>query len=110
MAFNAKKASPRMFHGIYDVIFGSAVVDPASVATGAAGQGSTTVTVTGAVLGDFVIFHPGVDTTSVQITCSVTAADTLKIMIQNLSGGAIDLASSTWRFTLLRPKSLLAAI
>lgn len=110
MAFFSKKASPAQFQSLVDVIFGSATVDPASVATGAAGQGSTTVTVTGAALGDAVIPFPGVDLTSVQVTASVTAADTVKIMIQNLSGGAVDLASSTWRFLILRPKSKFLAV
>lgn len=105
MAFNSRGVAPRQFQALFDVIFGSAVVDPASVATGAAGQGSTTVSVPGVALGDAVLaFFPGVDLTSVQVTCSVTAADTVKIMIQNLSGGAIDLLTSTWRFVIARPK------
>jgi hypothetical protein len=97
--------APRQFQALLDCIWGSATVDPASVATGAAGQGSTTVSIPGVALGDAVLaVFPGVDLTSVQVTASVTAADTVKIMIQNLSGGAVDLTTSTWRFLIVRPK------
>jgi hypothetical protein len=101
--------SARLFQGQVDVLRGSATVDPASVASGAAGQGTTTVSVPGAKVGDFVMAFPGVDTSSIDFS-AVAVTDNIKITIQNLSGGAVDLASSTWRFMLFRPKGALAAI
>ena len=53
------------------------------------------VTVTGAALGDFAVASMGVDTVAAQLTASVTAADTVTVVISNVSGGAIDLASQT---------------
>ena len=53
------------------------------------------VTVTGAALGDVAVAAMGVDTVAAQITASVTAADTVTVVISNVSGSAIDLASAT---------------
>ena len=53
------------------------------------------VTVTGAALGDFAVASMGVDTVAAQLTASVTAANTVTVVISNVSGGAIDLASQT---------------
>ena len=53
------------------------------------------VTVTGAALGDFAVASMGVDTVAAQLTASVTAADTVTVVISNVSGSAIDLASQT---------------
>lgn len=109
MAFNKTIPSAQLFQEMFDIIVGSAVVDPASVATGA--NGNTTVTVPGLALGDTCLaFFPGVDLSNVQVTVSVTAANTAKIQVQNTSGGAVDLASSTWRFVFARPKGVLSKI
>ena len=53
------------------------------------------VTVTGAALGDFAVASMGVDTVAAQLTASVTAANTVTVVISNVSGSAIDLASQT---------------
>tara|TARA_R100000008_G_scaffold51530_1_gene31014 strand:+ start:38 stop:640 length:603 start_codon:yes stop_codon:yes gene_type:complete len=53
------------------------------------------VTVTGAAVGDFAVASMGVDTVAAQLTASVTAANTVTVVISNVSGGAIDLASAT---------------
>jgi hypothetical protein len=70
--------------------------DPPSVATGAAI--TTTITVTNAALGDtaaasFSLALPD----NVTIAASVSVANTVKVTIVNLSGGAVDLASGTLR-------------
>lgn len=75
---------------------GTVVWDPPSIASGAAA--STTVTVTGAALGDTVAVGisqavPG----GAIISGAVTAADMVTVTIMNLSGDAIDLANSTVR-------------
>lgn len=110
MAFNATVFGPRQFQALLNVIFGSATVDPGDMAAGA--ETVTTVTVTGAALGDAVICFPGVDTLTAGAvyTAAVTAADTVKIAWTNATADHINLASSTWRFLLLRPKGNFAAL
>jgi hypothetical protein len=70
--------------------------DPPSIATGAAT--TTTITVTNSALGDtasasFSLALPD----NVTIAASVSAANTIKVTITNLSGGTVDLASGTLR-------------
>lgn len=84
------------------VLSGSATYD-ASVLADAAGE-TTTVTVTGAVLGDFALVSHGVDLQGITMTANVTAADTVSVRVQNESGGSLDLASSTLRAFVI-PKS-----
>lgn len=74
---------------------GSAVYDAASLADGAGA--TTTVTVTGAALGDYALVSFGVDLQGMTVTAYVSAADTVSVRIQNESGGAVDLASTTIR-------------
>ena len=75
-------------------IQGSAVYDPPSLADGAGT--TTTVTVTGAVLGDFVRGLSFTrDLQGITLTGYVSAADTVSVRFQNETGGAIDLASGT---------------
>ncbi len=92
----------QQFQAVFDVVASvTATVDPASLAD-AAGA-STDVTVTGAALGDFVLLGPGVDVADVTVSAFVTAANTVTIRVQNESGGAVNLASSTWNILVLRP-------
>jgi len=73
---------------------GSATYNAPSVAAG--GQTSTTVTVTGAVVGDLVTAVSfGVSTAGLIPTAQVTAANTVTIWLDNNTAGAIDLASTT---------------
>jgi hypothetical protein len=53
------------------------------------------VTVTGAALGDFAVASMSIDVTDLIITASVTAADTVTVMLSNNTGGSIDLGSGT---------------
>ncbi len=75
------------------ILTGSATYDTASLAD-AAGA-TTTITVTGAALGDFVKVSLGVDLAGISVTGYVSATDTVAIRIQNESGGTLDLASTT---------------
>lgn len=72
---------------------GSAVYDPPSLADGAGD--TTTVTVTGASLGDFAEASFGVNLSGITLTAWVSAANTVSVRFQNESGGILDLASST---------------
>lgn len=77
------------------VLTGSGTVDVASIAADA--NGTLTITVTGAALGDFAIFSAGVDLAGLIATCYVSAADTVTVNLENQTAGAIDLASTTWK-------------
>lgn len=74
---------------------GSATYNPASLADGAGA--TTTVTVTGALLGDFAEVSFSLDLQGITLTAWVSAADTVSVRFQNESGGTLDLASGTLR-------------
>lgn len=75
---------------------GSATFDPANAAD-AVGETSTSITVTGAALGDFVQASFSLDLQGILMTAYVSAADTVKVRFQNETGGPIDLGSGTLR-------------
>src|ERR1044072_9973676 len=82
------------------LLTGSATYDAASLADGVGA--TTTVTVTGAVLGDFVVgVSHGVDLAGITVTAYVSAANTVSVRFQNESGGTLDLASATLRVAVL---------
>jgi len=84
------------FEAIGEMLTGSKTHDFASVADGA--KASTTVTVTGAALGDFVIgVSVGVSAAGALLTGYVSAPDTVTVDLHNETGGAVDLASTTLR-------------
>lgn len=98
----------QQFQHLFDVVASvTATLDPASLVD-AAGATST-VTVTGAKLGDFVMFAAGVDLAGVTATAYVSAANTVSIRVQNESGGGVNLASSTWNIMVLRPAAAAQA-
>lgn len=75
---------------------GSATYDPASLVDGAGA--TTTVTVTGAALGDFVTgVSFSLDLQGVMMFAWVSSANTVSVRFQNESGGTVDLASGTIR-------------
>lgn len=82
---------------------GTVTIDPASIA------GTTfavqTFTLTGAVVGDTVVLSPpaaGLTSGIVVGQPYVSAADTVAIPFYNTTGGAIDLASASWTYMLVR--------
>jgi hypothetical protein len=77
------------------VIDGSATFDPANLVDGA-GE-TTTVTVTGAALGDFAEASFSNDLQGISLTAWVSASNTVSVRFQNESGGTLDLASGTLR-------------
>lgn len=76
-------------------LFGSATWDPASVATG--GTTSTTLTVTGASLGDVVTVSFSVGLGGLILWGEVSTSNTVKAWLYNPTAGAIDLASGSLR-------------
>ena len=68
--------------------------DPANLIDGA--QESKDFTVTGAALGDAAFAGAGVDVVDLLVSCVVTAGNTVTVTLANETGGAVDLASSTW--------------
>lgn len=84
----------------------SAAYDPASVAD--AESLEKEITVTGAALGDFVIASLSVDLAGLSISGLVSATDTVTVVLQNDSGGAIDLGAGTIARCLVIPKAAVA--
>lgn len=80
----------------------SSTQDLASIAD-AAGT-SVSVTIPGAALGDACIASFGVSTVGMTVTCNATAANTVIVRVQNESGGAVDLASTTMRVFVFKPR------
>lgn len=81
--------------GAWCPITGSATYDPASLADGAGV--TTTVTATGAALGDRAQATFSLDLQGITLTAWVSAANTVSVRFQNESGGVLDLASGTLR-------------
>lgn len=80
---------------------GSIVWNPGNLVDGA-GETSSGITVTGASLGDFVLFSAPYDLQGITATGYVSASNTVTIRLQNETGGAIDLASGTWKVVVLK--------
>jgi hypothetical protein len=72
---------------------GSGTIDVASLADGAGA--TSTITVTGAAVGDFVLGSFGLDISGITVTYYVSATDTVSVRVQNESGGILDLTSTT---------------
>lgn len=82
------------------ILAGSEVYDAANLVD-AAGVTTTGATVTGAALGDYVIMSCSVDLQGITANAYVSAANTVKTRLQNETGGAIDLASATFRYLVI---------
>ena len=74
--------------------------DPGSIASGA--EEAKEVTVTGAALGDFVLFSFSLDVADLTFTAAVTATNTVTAQFSNLTGSAVDLGSGTLRVLVLK--------
>ena len=93
------------FRGLFNDTWSvTATLDSASVATGAAGAATDTITVAGVALGDMVIgMSVGVSEAGVVRRAYVSAANTVTVATDNLTGGAVDLASTTIKLIIARP-------
>lgn len=76
----------------------TATWNPASVGSGA--QTSTTVSLSGAALGDEVTCSFSLDLQLMQLTGYVSASDTVTVVLRNGTGSGIDLASGTLRVSV----------
>ena len=100
------KRNREQFQGLYSDVW--TVTDTAlnfgNAAVGSGTFASVDITVPGVALGDMVIgVAVGVDTVDTGIVGAVTAANTVTLTIMNNSAGAVDLASTTGRFIVVRP-------
>ncbi len=89
------------------LISGSGTWNPGSLADGV-GETSASITATGAALGDFVLVSAPYDLQGITCNGYVDATSSVKIRLQNETGGVIDLASGTWRVRVL-PQATFAA-
>jgi len=64
-----------------------------SIAVG--GMEAKDVTVTGAALGDFAVASLSVDVSDLTVSASVTATNTVTVVLANNTAAAVDLASAT---------------
>lgn len=76
-----------------NILNASKTWDPPSLATGA--QTTTTLTITGAAIGDFVLVSFSLSTAGLILRADITATDTATIVLLNMTGGTVDLASGT---------------
>lgn len=86
----------------------SVTFDAASVAANTTAEQS--VTVPGVRVGDFVLVRLGTHNAGLFVgNARVTAADTVAVAFGNCTGSAIDAASQTMTFAVLRPEGQVAA-
>jgi hypothetical protein len=74
--------------------------NPSSIASGA--TETTTLTVSGASLGDFTLASFSVSLAGLQLTSYVSAANTVTAVLSNLTGSAVNLASGTLAVLVLK--------
>lgn len=90
------------------LLTGSATYDPASLGDGVGA--TTTLTVTGALLGDFVVgLSFSLDLQGIGLTGYVSASDTVAVRFQNESTATVDLASGTLR-ALVRSRAATSTV
>ena len=78
---------------LVNVLSASAVFDPASLTDGSGA--TTTVSLTGAALGDFVQVSFSLDLQGIKLAAWVSSVDTVSVRFENKTGGTINLASGT---------------
>ena len=90
--------------GIHSLAVGQVKVtatwDPGSVAVGS--QVSTTVTVSGASLGDFVLASFSLDIQELVLSASISATNTVEVVLANNTASAVDLSSGTLAVLVLK--------
>lgn len=80
----------------------SVVWDPSTVANGA--SVNTTVPVPGAAFGDFAIASFSLDLQGATLTAYVSAPNVVTVVLANLSGGVLDIASGTVRVLVFKTR------
>lgn len=85
------------------IVYSDNAFDPANVATGSGTMAAVDITVTGAALGDLCLVTFNLDATDVVFTASVTAANTVTVVILNNTAGAVNLAAGKLVIYVLQP-------
>lgn len=80
---------------------GSVTWDPSSLADGS-GETSSSITVSNAAFGDYVLVSAPYDLQGITCNGYVDAANSVKIRLQNETGGTIDLGSGSWKVRVLK--------
>ena len=96
-------ASTLSFQGQGTLIKGTISVDLPSILTAAVGE--VTLTITGVAVGDNVVMNPVAAGNTAGLVfggCRVSAANTVKLRVANLSGGTVDEAAQTWDYCIIR--------
>ena len=75
--------------------------DPPSLASGT-GVTSGNISLSYAVLGDFVLVSAPYDLQGITATAHMSSAGIAKIRLDNFTGGTIDLASGTWKIKVIK--------
>lgn len=81
-------------------IYASTTWDAPSVANGA--QTLTVVTVPGADIGDKLLLSASIGLGGLDLHGDITAQDTVKLYLSNLTGASVDLPSATYYITILK--------
>jgi hypothetical protein len=84
-------------------IHGTFAWDPGNLADGA-GETKADIAATGAAFGDYVEVAAPYTLQGITLTSYVHATDTLAARLQNESGGAVDLASGTWKYKVRKAR------
>lgn len=91
----------RQFTDVFENVLAlDTTINVASIASGS--SATSVVTVPGAAVGDFVLVQAGTDLLDLTATGYVQAANTVEIVLQNQSGGARDLPSTTFYVLVLK--------
>lgn len=77
-----------------DFLYGTVTNDIGNIA--AAGSLTQDITVPGAAFGDFVLVSSSIDLSGLTVTGYVQAANNVRVVFANNTGGAIDLANATY--------------
>jgi hypothetical protein len=104
--YTSEPYAARAWHGVSGgtrELIATATWDPASVP--APGQQSTTVTVTGANLGDFCEASFSLSQGALIDSAYVEGANTVRFILANLTAGAVDLASGTVTARVLKRRA-----
>jgi hypothetical protein len=79
----------------------TATFNPGAITSGSSLL-SSGLTVTGAALGDFAMVTVPYDLQGIAATAYVSAANTAKIQLSNLTGSTVTLGSGTWRVRVIK--------
>lgn len=89
------------------VVTGSATLNTATVATTTGASASTTITLTGALVGDYLVWGESTSTVNAALTCEVTAAN-LATCYKWSVGGSVSAVTSTLFVSDLPKASFIA--